>query len=128
MSCRAFRVGIVAGILLTAYALASAAETPNPAASPSPAVAPSVAPLADKLLTGACQALASSKAFTFHAENYYSDYSAPPAAPALGTTLYSLPPGAYSTEINGSTYYVSGSTYYKPFYSGSQVIYVVSRP
>jgi hypothetical protein len=60
--------------------------------------------------------------------NYYSDYSAPPTAPALGTTVYSLPPGAYSTTINGSTYYVSGSTYYKPFYSGSQVIYVVSRP
>ncbi|MBV8135484.1 MAG: hypothetical protein JO121_07580 [Deltaproteobacteria bacterium] len=60
--------------------------------------------------------------------NYYSDYSAPPAAPTLGTTVYSLPPGAYSTEINGSTYYVSGSTYYKPFYSGSQVIYVVSHP
>jgi hypothetical protein len=60
--------------------------------------------------------------------NYYSDYSPPPAAPALGTTVYSLPPGAQSTEINGSYYYVSGSTYYKPYYSGSQVIYVVSRP
>jgi len=58
----------------------------------------------------------------------YSYYSPPPAAPALGSTVYSLPPGAYSTEINGSTYYVSGSTYYKPYYSGSQVIYVVSRP
>ena len=58
----------------------------------------------------------------------YSYYSPPPVAPALGTTVYSLPPGAYSTEINGSTYFVSGSTYYKPFYSGSQVIYVVSRP
>jgi hypothetical protein len=73
MSCRVFRVDIVAGILLTAYALASAAETPNPAASPSPAVAPSVAPLADKLLTGACQALASSKAFTFHAEILFDE-------------------------------------------------------
>src|SRR5262245_50765279 len=31
--------------------------------------------------------------------NYYSDYSPPPAAPALGTTVYSLPPGAHSTEI-----------------------------
>ena len=60
--------------------------------------------------------------------NYYSDYSPPPAAPALGTTVYSLPPGAHSTEINGSYYYVSGSTYYKPFYSGSQVVYVVSQP
>jgi hypothetical protein len=65
---------------------------------------------------------------TYNYNNYYSDYSPPPAAPALGTTVYSLPPGAYSTTIDGSTYYVSGSTYYKPFYSGSQVIYVVSRP
>jgi hypothetical protein len=73
MSCRVLRVGIVAGILLTAYALAPAAETPIPAASPSPAAAPSVAPLADKLLTGACQALASSKAFTFHAEILFDE-------------------------------------------------------
>jgi hypothetical protein len=67
MSCRVFGVGIVAGILLTSSALVVAAEPPNTAPSPT-AVAPSIAPLADKLMTGACKALASSKAFTFHAE------------------------------------------------------------
>lgn len=73
MSCRVFRVGMVAAILLSGSALALAAETPSPATSPSPAGAPSIAPLADKLLTGACQALASSRAFTFHAEILFDE-------------------------------------------------------
>ena len=73
MSCRVFGVGIVAGILLASSPLVVAAEAPNPAASPSPAAAPSIAPLADKLLTGACQALASSNAFTFRAEILFDE-------------------------------------------------------
>ena len=73
MSYRVLGVGIIAGILLAGCALVLAAETPNPAASPSPAAAPSIAPLADKLLTGACQALASSKAFAFHAEILFDE-------------------------------------------------------
>src|SRR5262249_22603975 len=73
VSCRVLGVGIVAGVLLTSSALVLAAETPNPAASPPPAAAPSIAPLADKLLTGACQALASSNAFTFHAEILFDE-------------------------------------------------------
>jgi hypothetical protein len=56
-------------------------------------------------------------------------YAYTPPPPPIGTTVYSLPPGATITTINGTTYYVYGSTYYKPFYSGSQVIYLVSaRP
>jgi hypothetical protein len=51
-----------------------------------------------------------------------------PPPPPLGSTVYSLPPGAYSATINGNSYWVSGSTYYKPFFNGSQVIYVVSQP
>jgi hypothetical protein len=73
MGFRVFGVGIVAAIVLTSTALVVAAETPNPPASPSRAAAPSIAPLADKLLTGACQALASSKAFTFHAEILFDE-------------------------------------------------------
>jgi len=73
MSGRVLGVCIVAGILLTNSAFVVAAETSNPAGSPSPAAAPSIAPLADKLLTGACQALASSKAFTFHAEILFDE-------------------------------------------------------
>ena len=51
-----------------------------------------------------------------------------PAPPPMGTTVYTLPPGATATTMNGSTYFVSGSTYYRPFYSGSQVVYIVSQP
>jgi len=48
--------------------------------------------------------------------------------PPLGTTVYALPPGATWTSINGNSYYMSNGIYYKPFYSGSQVVYVVSQP
>jgi hypothetical protein len=58
--------------------------------------------------------------------NPYGYY--PPPSPAPGTMLYSLPPGAYSTTVNGSAYYVAGSTYYKSYFNGSQVIYVVAQP
>lgn len=55
-------------------------------------------------------------------------YGYPPAEPPLGTTLYSLPPGAYPTTINGSTYEVAGSTCYKSYFNGSQVVYVATQP
>jgi len=71
-------------------------------------------------------ALANNAENTQAAPTYNYNYNYSP--PAIGTTVYSLPPGATITTVNGQTYYVSGSTYYKPFYSGSQVIYVVSRP
>ena len=45
----------------------------------------------------------------------------------IGANVYTLPNGAYSTTINGSTYYVSGSTYYKPYFDGSQVAYTVAQ-
>jgi len=80
---------------------------------------------------GAVGGMAVGSALTNNAETIQPaptyEYTPPP--PAIGTTVDSLPPGAHSTMINGSYYYVNGSTYYKPFYSGSQVIYVVSsRP
>ena len=63
-------------------------------------------------------------------ENYpaYGYQPAPYGAPALGTTVYSLPQGAIATTINGSTYFTENGVYYKPFYSGSQVVYIVSQP
>jgi hypothetical protein len=73
MSRRVFSAGIITIVFLTVSAFAPAAETPNPAASPSPTAAPSIAPLADQLLTRACQMLGSSKAFTFHAEILFDE-------------------------------------------------------
>jgi hypothetical protein len=58
----------------------------------------------------------------------YGYQPAPYGAPALGTTVYSLPPGAIATTISGSTYFTENGVYYKPFYSGSQVVYVISQP
>ncbi|HYL60017.1 MAG TPA: DUF6515 family protein, partial [Candidatus Acidoferrales bacterium] len=55
-------------------------------------------------------------------------YGTPYGPPAMGTTVYNLPPGAFATTINGSTYFTANGVYYKPFYSGSQVVYVVSQP
>ncbi len=63
-------------------------------------------------------------------ENYppYGYQPAPYGPPALGSTVYSLPTGAFPTTINGTTYYMANGVYYKPFYSGSQVVYIVSQP
>jgi hypothetical protein len=67
MGCRVFRAVVLTMALLTSIAFGAAAQTSSPAASPT-AAPPAIAPQADKLLTGACQALANPKAFTFHAE------------------------------------------------------------
>ena len=67
MSYRVFRTVALTLALLTSIALGAEARTSSPAASPTAALAP-IAPLAAKLLTKACQAVASPKAFTFHAE------------------------------------------------------------
>jgi hypothetical protein len=50
--------------------------------------------------------------------------AAPP--PAYAAPLPYLPPGATPTQINGSEYFYSNGTYYKPEFNGSQVVYVPS--
>jgi len=49
--------------------------------------------------------------------------------PPIGSTVSSLPSGAVDQNIHGTTYFVFGGAYYRPFYSGSSVIYeVVAKP
>jgi uncharacterized protein DUF6515 len=48
------------------------------------------------------------------------------AQPPYAAPLPYLPPGATSTQINGSEYFYSNGTYYKPEFNGSQVVYVPS--
>ena len=43
----------------------------------------------------------------------------------MGATVTSLPDGSNSETIDGTAYFVYASTYYKPFYSGSDVVYMV---
>ena len=45
----------------------------------------------------------------------------------IGANVYTLPNGAYSSNISGTIYYVYGSTYYKPYFDGSQVAYTVAQ-
>jgi len=45
--------------------------------------------------------------------------------PPPGATVPYVPEGAVEKEIGGETYFIAGSTYYKAFYSGSDVIYKV---
>lgn len=52
--------------------------------------------------------------------------NAAPAAPAYAAPLSYLPPGSTPTQINGSEYFYSNGTYYKPEFNGSQVVYVPS--
>ncbi len=46
-------------------------------------------------------------------------------APRVGATVDSLPDGATQETIEGSTYFVYSETFYTPFYSGSDVVYMV---
>jgi hypothetical protein len=48
------------------------------------------------------------------------------AAPSYAAPLTYLPPGSAPTQINGSEYFYSNGTYYKPEFNGSQVVYVPS--
>ena len=51
-----------------------------------------------------------------------------PAAP-IGSIYYSLPAGAQMANINGTQYYVLGSTYYRPYFGNNGVYYeVVANP
>jgi hypothetical protein len=44
----------------------------------------------------------------------------------IGTTVPVLPSGATATQVNGTDYYYSNGSYYKPVFNGSQVVYAVS--
>ena len=43
----------------------------------------------------------------------------------IGTQVASLPPGASSMVVNGTNYYQSGPTWYKPYFGSSGVYYEV---
>ena len=46
--------------------------------------------------------------------------------PPQGATVPYVPEGAVEKKIGGETYFVAGDTYYKAFYSGSDVVYMVT--
>lgn len=50
------------------------------------------------------------------------------AAPVVGTTVTTLPPGCKETDLNGVAYQRCGSTYYKPTMMGSNLVFVVAQP
>jgi hypothetical protein len=45
--------------------------------------------------------------------------------PPAGATVQAIPEDATKESVGGQDYFVYGSTYYKPFYSGSSVVYMV---
>ncbi len=47
--------------------------------------------------------------------------------PPQGATVPYVPEGAVEKKVGSETYYVSGDTYYKAFYSGSDVVYMVTK-
>jgi hypothetical protein len=49
--------------------------------------------------------------------------------PPMGAMVDSLPEGSTSTTVDGTAYFIYNDTYYRPFYSGSDVVYrVVEDP
>jgi len=47
---------------------------------------------------------------------------------AVGAVIYSLPPACTTLVVNGITYRRCSSTWYRPVYSGNQVVYEVVAP
>jgi hypothetical protein len=47
---------------------------------------------------------------------------------AVGTRVYTLPGGCTPVIKGGVTYYQCGGVYYRPYYEGSKVVYVVENP
>jgi hypothetical protein len=51
------------------------------------------------------------------------------AEPALGTLVPSIPEGAAAVTVNGAKYFEFGGIWYRPFYSGTDVVYqTVANP
>ena len=51
-------------------------------------------------------------------------HQAPVEAP-IGARVDYVPDGAESRTVDGIVYFVFNDTYYRPFYSGSDVVYMV---
>ncbi len=43
----------------------------------------------------------------------------------IGTRVYARPAGYTTVVVTGTTYYVHDGVYYKPYYEGDKVVYVV---
>ncbi|MGB9646426.1 MAG: DUF6515 family protein, partial [Stellaceae bacterium] len=83
-----------------------------------------VAPSCSTVYVGSATDLDCGGAFYSTVQNGYQV-----VAPPIGSIVSTLPSGAVDQNINGTTYFVFGGAYYRPFYSGSSVIYqVVAKP
>jgi hypothetical protein len=51
-----------------------------------------------------------------------------PDVAAIGAQVAALPPGAEGRIIGGAQFYVSGNTWYKPYFGASGVYYEVVSP
>ncbi len=47
---------------------------------------------------------------------------------AVGTRVYALPGGCQTALIGGVNYHRCGGVYYRPYYEGSTLVYVVENP
>jgi hypothetical protein len=91
---------------------------------PQGAVVATPPPSCSTVYVGSASELDCGGAFYTRVENGYK-VSPPP----IGSSVTILPSGAVDQNINGTTYFVFGGAYYRPFYSGSSGIYeVVAKP
>ena len=62
-------------------------------------------------------------------EDDKSDPTYEVVTPPVGSTVDSLPDGASQKSVDGTSYFVYAEAFYRPFYSGSDVVYrVVADP
>jgi hypothetical protein len=92
------------------------------------AVAAGAAGLAAGAMIGSAAAMASHPTVVYAAPPVVVAPAPVVVAPAvpIGSIYYSLPYGAQSANINGVQYYVSGNTYYRPYFGSNGVYYQVA--
>jgi hypothetical protein len=64
----------------------------------------------------------------YYGAPYYGYPGAYPAAAAAAATIAALPPGCANMFVNSMTYYHCGAVYYRPVYSGPNVVYMTVAP
>jgi hypothetical protein len=47
---------------------------------------------------------------------------------AVGTHVYALPAGCTTVIVGGVKYHTCGGVYYRPYYEGNKVVYIVEEP
>jgi hypothetical protein len=124
----------LAALMFVADAQAIIGVAPGGSVARRHAVVATTAVVASSSAHARAAATANANAATANANAQAAAAKPPPAAPAagaapaVGTTVTTLPPGCKEANLNSVAYQQCGSTYYKPTMMGSNLVFVVAQP